>query len=346
MSILLFAGISDENWVNPFFPPDTVHIYATGDIMLDRNVANFQNKNHFIYPVFNILPVLSEADFLTGNLESMISDKGHPQKKQYNFHADPKQIELLKLCGFDCVSVANNHAMDWHIPAFTDCMNRLTDADIAYVGGGMTYAKSCIPKYFLIGDCVVAILGFNDTKTCFVKANLPTAAPTWGNAHILKYAQDAVTRASENSDIVLVHVHWGIEDTVRPVKRQEKVAAALVDAGADVIIGHHPHRLQAVEFVSKHEDKFSVIFYSLGNFLFDQNDYLNNLSGIMDIAIVDYKIVGISMIPIDMKTYPRAVSPAAENYAEDIFNLMKRVSKDFGTNTEFIDGKLIFSPAE
>jgi len=311
---------------------------AVGDIMLTRNVAIFQSRRNFLSPVDSIIPVLNGCDFLTGNLESMISDKGYPMEKIYNFRASPKQIELLLGCGFDCLNLANNHAFDYHSPAFLDCIERLDAAQISHVGGGENLVAAEQPYFEDVRGTMIGILGYNDTKTNFYRSDIPCTAPLWGCETIMKRALNNIEKYSGYCDIMLVHVHWGTEDTLYPADRQIDIARKMVDAGADIIIGHHPHRLQGIEFYNN-----AVIVYSLGNFLFDQNDHVNNIGGILEIKVSEDNICSVSLIPTETLTIPRAVKPAADDLFSYAFALMEEISLLFNIEIENANGKINFN---
>ncbi len=330
-----------SNTINPFMTKDTILIMAVGDIMLDRNVRVFQNARAWHYPFYNIAQSLSEADFLTGNLESMISDRGIKMDKKYCFRADISQIKLLSLAGFDCVTVGNNHAFDYGTTAFLDCIDRLEESFIIPVGGGSNITAALNARYFNIKGNIIGVMGLNDTRTNFIGHNKPSTAPSWGPSWVLSNCLRKVHRASERCDIMIVHIHWGMEDTVYANDNQHLIGRSLIDFGADIVIGHHPHRLQPVEFYTSDETGHTgIIVYSLGNFVFDQNDYLNNLSAILRIYVHEGEIVQIKMQPIEMLSSPRATSPAKGKYYEDIFQLIENISAKYGTSVHIDDDSL------
>jgi poly-gamma-glutamate synthesis protein (capsule biosynthesis protein) len=118
----------------------------------------------------------------------------------------------------------------------------------------------------------------------------------------------------------------------------------LVDKGADVVLGHHPHRIQGIEFYESKKGHTGIICYSLGNFIFDQNDHLNNLSIVLGFDIYEKKITSLYAFPIEMLTYPRAVSLATGLLKNETGNLLKEISKPFGTNVYEQSDYFIITP--
>ncbi len=316
MLLLVLAVFGDETWQNPF--TEETRLYFTGDIMLDRNVRVWQQNNGFLYPVYDILPTVWEADLLSGNLESVISDKGSPMNKMYIFRALPEQMELLQLCGFDLLSVANNHALDYLFPAFLDNMERLDSAEIAHVGGGKNLPNALEHRILLVNNISIAFFGLNDTRTNFITCTQPCTVPSWpGNERRI---MDRIERVDSLVDLVIVHVHWGTEDTTFQNSRQEVLGRLLLDSGADLVIGHHPHRLQPVEFNDN-----GIIAYSLGNFIFDQNDSLNRLGGILDVRLRDKEISSVNMIPVQNFSPARAAGPVVPEIEDFAISQMSRI---------------------
>ncbi len=301
---------------NPF--GREIRLYFTGDIMLDRNVLIWQQNHGFLYPVYDILPTLWEADMLSGNLESIISDKGEPMDKYYIFRAPPEQMELLKICGFDLVSVANNHALDYDFSAFVDNMERLDQAGIFHTGGGENLNQALSEDLIQLEGLSIGFLGINDTRTNFLSTSKPCTVPAWdGNERMIL---NRVARLDTLVDIVVVHAHWGHEDTTFQSERQEVLGRLLIEWGADIVVGHHPHRLQPVEFY-----RDGILVYSLGNFIFDQNDTLNMVGGILDVRIKGGQITDVNMIPVENINPPRAVSTVDSLTSEFVLHQMKRI---------------------
>jgi len=312
-----------------------ITIAAVGDINYARGVANHIDTTSFDRPISEVAEILKIADITTGNLESPISDIGSPMDKKYVFRAKPQSITALENAGFDILNIANNHAFDYGLSAFVDCLERFEKTNMQIVGGGRNLKDSLVPKYMKVNGIRVAFLAFNDTRTNFIGKDKPACAP----AHE-PYIFDAIASAKELCDILIVHLHWGEEYSLLPNERQISLGHAMIDSGATVIIGHHPHSWQAVEFY-----KNGLIAYSLGNFVFDQKDLMNNLSAILLLEFQSSALKEVRLIPIELITAPKEARPA-NSLLSDLF-LAYLHEGLFFTNTEIIkkeDGSIILQP--
>ena len=230
---------------------------------------------------------------MMANNEFPYSDRGTPTPdKTYTFRADPKDAHIMKDMGVDIVGLANNHAYDYGPDALIDTIDTLNDIKLPFVGAGKNIAEASHPVYFHANGHVISIvaatqierLGSPDTKEA--TADSPGVLRTLDP----KKAVAAIEEAAANSDFTVMFVHWGTESTDLVEKRQRDLARAYVDAGADLIIGAHPHVLQGIDYVDD-----VPVFYSLGNFWFN--------SRTLDTCIVratldgDCKLSGVEFIP-------------------------------------------------
>jgi len=217
-----------------FIPkPKSITLMFVGDIMLSRGVgAKMQKEQNYKWPFLKISNYLQQADLLFGNLEGPISDKCCDRGNKYSFRADPKAMQGLKHAGFDILSIANNHIYDWGAEAKQDTIVRLKQENILPVG----FEEK-------------PVIQIKNTKISFSAYTYPLPKKI----------------ELPDADIKIVSMHIGIEYKKRSSEEQQNFAKKAIDAGADLVIGHHPHVTQEIE---KYKDKF--IFYSLGNFVFDQ----------------------------------------------------------------------------
>lgn len=206
---------------------------------------------------------LQQADIAIGNHEFAFSTRGEPMaEKQYVFREDPKYVSVLTDMGMDVVSLANNHALDYGTEAFLDTMDTLKNAEIAYVGAGTndkeakalkTVEKNGKTIGFLAASRVIPDTSWN------AKEDRPGMFTAYDDAALRK----EIAAAKESCDVVIVYLHWGTERVEQPEDYQRETGKRCIEAGADAVIGSHPHILQGFEF---HQGK--PIVYSLGNFLF------------------------------------------------------------------------------
>ncbi len=243
--------------------PEYVTLAFGGDIMLDRGVRNSVNKNFNgdYSALFEKLALLKKSDIVFANLEGTASDKGSDGGSIYSFRMDPSVIPALKGAGIDIVSVANNHVGDWGRTAYTDTLARLTENEILYTGGG-TLEEAESPKVIEKYGMKIGYLGFSDVGPNWMKV-------TEANSGLLLASNprfdEIVANAAKQVDYLVVSFHFGDEYKTTHNKRQEYLAHKAVDAGAKIVIGHHPHVIEDTEVY-----KNSFIAYSLGNFIFDQ----------------------------------------------------------------------------
>ncbi len=247
----------------PPAPPSTTLFFA-GDIMLSRNVAaKAYEANDYTLPFLKVKDVVASADISFANLESPFNDTGdHSVEGSLVFNADPKLAAGLKLAGLDILSTANNHSLDQGTKGLDYTIDWLTANNILYTGTKHTTAQTVDPvikhKDILYGFLAYSYTAYNDGgQSTSVYIN------DFNNLEKLK--QNILDMKGHTADVVIVSMHAGTEYTRTPTEKQIAFAHAAIDAGADLVIGHHPHWIQTIE-----QYKGKWIFYSLGNFVFDQ----------------------------------------------------------------------------
>ena len=277
-----YGGATDANadWIKEkldipdIFDPTYVTLTFGGDIMLDRGVRNSVMKNFGgdYSLLFDKLEILKDSDIVFANLEGPASDKGADLKSLYSFRMDPSTIPALRGAGLSIVSVANNHAGDWGREAFTDTLDRLTENEIEYVGGG-TKEKAETPVIIEKYGMKIGYLGFSDVGPKWMEAS--TVNPGILLASDPRF-DEIIRNASSQVDQLVVSFHWGDEYKQIHNARQEELAHRAIDAGAKLVIGHHPHVIQDTEVY-----KNGYIVYSLGNFIFDQRFSKETTEGLL-----------------------------------------------------------------
>jgi len=263
------------------------NLMFVGDIMLSRGVGNkMAREDDYNWPFVFIADYLNQADFLFGNLEGSISDKGADRGKKYSFRADPRAIDGLNLAGFDAVSVANNHAFDWGNEAFDDCIARLEKNNIKPVG----YNKKPIVQ---IGDLKLGFLAYSPVN------------------HDFKFSvmeQEIKQMVKQNLDLIIVSFHWGEEYKTHSNSSQQNLAKKAIDLGSDLIIGHHPHVVEEMDYY-----KGKPIFYSLGNFIFDQTWSKETMKGAIAKVVIKNKQIQTAEL-IHTQISPQLQIYLADNY--------------------------------
>ena len=247
--------------------PYSVSFCTTGDLIFWREVADYIDMNGGASAMANIADVLSTADVTISNLESPLSDNDSEPvyDKDVYIIGKPSAIEGMVNSGIDIVSLANNHIMDYTGPALQDTLNALDAKGILHAGAGMNEADADKIVETTVNGVSIAFLSWTDIvpDNYVAYKDEPGVASARLN---MDAALKRVREAKETHDIVIVAMHWGIEyQDYMDESQQQEPAHQLVDAGADVILGNHPHVLQGIEFYNG-----SLIAYAHGNCVFRQ----------------------------------------------------------------------------
>lgn len=261
-----------------------VRMLFVGDIMLSRAVGSImQRTENFVFPFEKASSTLRSADITFGNLEGPISSRGKNQGSEYSFRADPRVVEGLVSAGFDVMSLANNHILDWGRDALMDTVSILTSNGVVGAGAGKNYDEANRPQTISSHGILVAFLAYTNLYPSSLWATQDAAGvSSFDKDRIVQRIKDI--KEKKGADIVVVSLHWGTEYETSANQEQRDIAHALIDAGADIIVGHHPH---VVEEVEQYHD--GVIFYSLGNFVFDQNFSKETMKGLVGEVVVSQK---------------------------------------------------------
>lgn len=248
-------------------PPPEFTLVATGDVMMHADVKQAAAQQGFGALWSGIAPAWKAADLAFANLETPVAPETGRPGRPYQFNAPADLPEALKAAGLQVLSTANNHAFDQGPKGVAETLQRLRAAGLVPVGTGDTRAEAEQTVYLDRKGLKVAFLAFSDifNNDLDGKASRP-----WVRKLDLDAACAAVAEARSKADAVLVSIHWGIEDHHAPTPRQQEAAAQLVAAGADVILGHHPHVLQPVAWVLA-GGRTGLVAYSLGNFISNQD---------------------------------------------------------------------------
>lgn len=256
---------------SPGVAPKVTTITIAGDIMLGRRVGASGRPGEELVPLQRRL---ARADLTVGNLESTLSDDGGRQQGGDSFAADPDVLVALHAAGFDLLSLANNHTGDFGVRAFRQTLQRLDDSPIAHVGAGRNASEAWRPVVLEHEGVRFGFVAFNAIgETPRATAGRPGAAevrmqPRTGplNRGDLRRLTSTIRDLAARVDVVVALPHWGQQYTNIPVRDQRRVGAAMVDAGADLVVGGHPHWVQGIQ-----QRSGKLIVHSLGNLVFDMD---------------------------------------------------------------------------
>jgi poly-gamma-glutamate synthesis protein (capsule biosynthesis protein) len=267
----------------------------TGDIMLSRTVgARMEAQKDWSFPFHLISDTLHDADIRYCNLECPVSDRGRNLHHLYSFRADPRAIDGLKAAGFNVASQANNHTYDWGPDALLDSLERLRAAGIQPVGAGQNILAAHYPLLVPVGSLRIAFLAYVNIEPKEAAAGIDRPGVAWLDP---AQALTDIRFARPLADLVIVCPHWGVEYALKPTPDQVDLAHQMIDAGADLIVGSHPHVVQPVE---KYHDRW--IAYSLGNFIFDQEGPNTHRGLMLKATVRDRHVVDVQSIPIDINS--------------------------------------------
>lgn len=243
-----------------------------GDILLDDEYAmmfHYRTRGSDINDTFSadLLERMRSADVFMLNNEFPFSTRGTPTEgKTFTFRANPANVDIYELLGVDIVSLANNHAYDFGEEALLDTFTTLENAGIPYVGAGRNIEEARKPVYFIANGMKIAVVSATQIERNAVP---DTREATATNAGVLRCMDPAallevIAEAKENSDFVILYIHWGTESQAETDWLQDKQAPVYAQAGVDLIIGDHPHCLQKLD-----SESGVPVVYSLGNYWFN-----------------------------------------------------------------------------
>jgi len=242
----------------------TVKLAFVGDVLLAAKVDALMKKHGYSYPYAKASDYLKNPDLTAANLESPITTRGTPApNKQFVFQGSPNALPALTESGIDVVSLANNHTLDMGVVGLLDTIGHLDEAGMPHVGGGNDESEAYEPVILEAKGVKVAYIGLSRVLPV-VEWKATKDRPGVAESYDPTRGLEAIRKAKEKADLVVVMVHWGIERNDFPEKYQQGLARQYIDAGADLIIGSHPHVLQGFETY-----KGKWIAYSLGNFIFN-----------------------------------------------------------------------------
>jgi poly-gamma-glutamate synthesis protein (capsule biosynthesis protein) len=301
--------------VQPRRQPRTTVTFV-GDIMLGRGVAAANPAADPAAPLRPMRPLLHRADLTVGNLESTLSEDGPPQQGGDSFAADPRALPAMARLGVDALSLANNHTGDYGSRALVDTVRAFHGSGVSSFGAGHDLASAARPLVLERHGVRFGFLGFNAIgetpragpgRPGALSVRMPPRTGPLNHAD-LAHVLSAVRRLAQLVDVVVVIPHWGTQYTHRVEPAQRLVGRRLVDAGADLVIGGHPHWVQGVERYHG-----ALIAYSLGNFVFDMDFMQETMEGVALTATFRgdrLRTVALTPYRLDSRFAPRPVRGA------------------------------------
>ena len=244
--------------------PREVDMVFVGDVMVAEIPGQLIARG--IDPLAPFGKLLDAHDLRIGNLECVVATGGTAEAKPFTFRADPDVLPVLKH-HFDAMSVANNHSGDFGKDAFAEELGLMRKAGLPYFGGGIDATEAHKPLILERNGLRIALLGYVEFKPRSFEAGAHLPGVAWSGEDDQVIEDIAAARRDYHAEIVIPYMHWGWEEEPNPSPRLREFARRMIDAGADMVVGGHPHVTQGAEMY-----KGKPIVYSLGNFLFNSFD--------------------------------------------------------------------------
>lgn len=277
-------------------PPSTTLI-AVGDMLLSRHVgAKIDQTENPNLPFENLGQLLSNADITLGNLECPLDENGPAIREGLVFRCLAKYIPGLKFAGFDILSLANNHALDQGLDNLEFTIDYLLSENILPIGTGKNFDEAHRGRVIEKDNTKFGFLAYSYTAANNSQADTNNQIATWEDPEQVRLD---IENLKEKSDIVIVSIHAGTEYTRNPTPAQVDFAHLAIDAGADAVIGHHPHWVQTIEIYNE-----KPIFYSLGNFVFDQEWSQETKEGlVVQLTFNDLQLTEAKLTPVIIENF-------------------------------------------
>ena len=306
--------------------PEVTTMAAVGDIMLGRRVGD-RHRDDPGAPLKPLAKQLAAAEITVGNFESTLSADGSATQGGDSFAASPRVTPGLRAAGFDLVSLANNHVGDYGDRALRQTLARFDSAEIETVGAGRDLTAARRPVIierdgvrvgFLAVDSIGETPSATRTRPGTNRLNMPPRTGPLNRSQLQRISSD-IRALSKQVDVAVVLTHWGTQYTHRVESSQRIAARAFADAGADLVIGGHPHWVQGLEMAGS-----AVVVHSLGNFVFDMDFQTKTREGIfLEIVLWDGAVKAVEPVPyvIDDAFTPRLIrGDRARGILDDVWN--------------------------
>jgi poly-gamma-glutamate synthesis protein (capsule biosynthesis protein) len=306
---------------------ENISLAFTGDVLLSSSPLNKYDSVGGIHGILSdkLLEEMNGADIMMINEEFPFSTRGtQMQDKQYTFRTDPSRVGILQEMGVDIVSLANNHTLDFGVEAMLDTLQTLKNENIKSVGAGENLEQAKETVYLDVKGKTIAFLGASRVIPVY-EWNATDTSPGLFTTYDPTTLLEEIRSAKEKSDLAIVYVHWGVEKQSRPEEYQRTMAKQYIDAGADIVIGSHPHVLQGIEFYNG-----KPIIYSLGNFIF--GDTIDQ-TALLKVNITKDNSISLSLLPC--RTYNSLTEELTKDEeVQEFYDMMESISYDINIDSD------------
>lgn len=322
-----------------------IKLAAVGDIMLGRDVERRLAPFGYDYfhPFEAVSGFLGEGDIVFGNLEHPLTsrEKSLDRNRKYILRGRTEAVSGIQRAGFNLLSLANNHIMDYYGDGLIDTMALLSSHGLAFAGAGKDLAAARSPAILEKNGCRVGLLAYTDMAGTYYEGNpsirFAADEQSPGVAPIKpEWMLEDIRKVRDDVDLLIVSLHWGVEDSFGIAPEQKQLARRLMDEGADVILGHHPHWFQGIELYQG-----KPIVYSLGNFVFDQHAAESKEAFILLMDFSQGVLTALEAVPVRCEDKRRVV-PQTGASADAMLIRQIQLCEELNTSCERAGDRLIF----
>lgn len=343
-SYFLF-GFFSENRKEQGASSGRTNIIAAGDIMLGRGVAKSLKTRgtDYLYPFTEVRSILEQGDIVFANLEHPLTERTESldAKSKIVLKAQPEAVYGLTFAGLNVVSLANNHIMDYYKGGLSDTLKVLKTNQILHAGAGENLQQAREPAILEKNGVRVGMLAYTEMAEVVHPGNPPIKfAADAGRAGVaplrLDWIEEDIRTLREMVDILIISLHWGTEDSYEVTPKQVQMAHKICDLGADIILGHHPHRFQGIEIYNG-----KPIVYSLGNFIFDQVPE-NQQSFLLHFIYEGSDLQELKAIPVRTADHCQII-PQKGKAAHEMLQRQIQLSHELGTTCTVENDALVYN---
>lgn len=317
---------------------------AVGDIMLGRNVGKrLEKAGSYSLAFSGVADVLKQGNIVFANLESPLTPSTHGlnKEKKIVLKGSPDAIEAILTGGFNLLTLSNNHMLDYYDTGLFDTVSLLDKNGIAHSGAGKNIEEAGKPALIEKNGYRIGLLSYTDMAN-YIYEGEPRISFAAGENKAGVIPRDyetirqAIANVRDSVDLLAVSLHWGIEESFKIAPEQVDFARKLIDDGADMILGHHPHQFQGIEIY-----KGKPILYSMGNFMFDQNDTENMETFIVEMHYEGKSLQSLVARPVRIVEKSRAELQTGQP-AQNILAREAGLCEQLGSTPEIEGDSLIF----
>lgn len=314
---------------------ETLRIQAVGDLNLAGNAEPTVRAKGFAWAFDGTRALLAEGDLNIANLETPVTAKRAPAAKTFTYRMPPVSLDAIRDAKFGLVSLANNHTLDQGPEGLFDTLKFLDERAIAHAGAGTTIAGARAPAIVTVKGVRVGFLSYSLTFPDSFWATARRPGTAFGHE---AWVREDIAKLRARADLVIVAFHWGAEKHDTPKDYQRSLARAAIAAGADAVIGHHPHVLQGLEVIDGRP-----VIYSLGNYAFGSNSNVARDSALARLNVVGGRVTSVEFVPLHVHNRVVEFNPrvAEGEVLERILATLERLSTALGTTSERAGGRLV-----